>query len=179
MPFCPKCRKEYRAGKQSCYYCQTALVEQLPPENEGTPLRRAKAVSRHLRIEHDYRSTLPLPLGEPEFPETVASFFSVEEGLQAQSALESHGIKCIYRQYKPTDITPSILGKKVVANLQVKRGDVAAAYAVLKAAGNLPENKRAICPQCASADIAKSILSANWKCKSCGFSWRPGKENQE
>lgn len=32
MPFCPRCRVEYRAGVHACADCGALLVEELPPE---------------------------------------------------------------------------------------------------------------------------------------------------
>jgi len=34
MPFCPKCRYEYRRGIEYCPDCDERLVETLPPENK-------------------------------------------------------------------------------------------------------------------------------------------------
>ena len=31
MPFCPKCRDEFREGVETCPDCKVALVERLPP----------------------------------------------------------------------------------------------------------------------------------------------------
>lgn len=38
MPYCPKCRDEFRPGFTWCPYCQMPLVEALPPETEPLPL---------------------------------------------------------------------------------------------------------------------------------------------
>ena len=35
MPFCPKCRSEYREGAEECSICQVPLVDELPPETAG------------------------------------------------------------------------------------------------------------------------------------------------
>jgi len=34
MPFCPKCRAEYREGFSRCSDCEVDLVDELPPEEE-------------------------------------------------------------------------------------------------------------------------------------------------
>lgn len=41
MPWCPKCRNEYREGFESCSDCGVALVEELPEETEGNALEKA------------------------------------------------------------------------------------------------------------------------------------------
>ena len=35
MPWCPKCKSEYREGIVKCADCKIDLVEELPPDNEN------------------------------------------------------------------------------------------------------------------------------------------------
>ena len=48
MPFCPKCRAEYREGFTRCSDCDVELVDELPPEEEMADEEPSDLVQLHI-----------------------------------------------------------------------------------------------------------------------------------
>jgi hypothetical protein len=93
MPFCPRCRSEYRPGVRRCADCDAALVEQRPPESpasgaaepaEAEALLVTVMGEIHAKLLHDARHSQGiasrLRLAEhPLFPARIPPSVAVPE----------------------------------------------------------------------------------------------------
>jgi hypothetical protein len=69
MPWCPKCRSEYREGVKRCPTCDERLVDRLPPRPPrkdifGLLMARVQAVLWKLAREPQWEPAVPRPQGE-------------------------------------------------------------------------------------------------------------------
>lgn len=160
MPFCPKCRREYREGIKSCHYCGVELAAELPEGADQPQISRAKRISKYGRPARMFNSAQSVPFSADDPLFTVREYNYPSEALAEQAKLAAHG---------------SI-------KLQVKTSEAKTAAGILDTPEKPPENKEKtnpVCPQCNSTAVAKtsSLFGNKWKCSGCGYQWKPGKED--
>lgn len=106
MPYCPKCKYEYRPGIEKCPDCDVKLVDKLHEE----------------------------PTPEPEYLDLVqvGSFMYAAEAHEARLHLEANGIKAAVAGDVMTSINPAYMIADGGAKLLVPRADADRARELLR-----------------------------------------------
>ena len=97
MLFCPICRCEYEDGAERCLDCNSALVEELPPEDEG--------IDPEASLVEVYQAA-----GD-------------EEALIVKALLESEGIWCSLSSDVPHSVIPLTVDGLGAVRILVSEGD--------------------------------------------------------
>lgn len=105
MPFCPKCRYEYRPDIKKCPDCDVPVVDVLPPEPEG-----------------------------PEWVDlvTVATFMFEPQAQEARLKLDSQGIHAMISNEKMAQMDIALVFADRGVGVMVRREDAARAREVLE-----------------------------------------------
>jgi predicted RNA-binding Zn-ribbon protein involved in translation (DUF1610 family) len=188
MPFCPKCKKEYQQNIKSCYYCGIELVNKLPEGVESVPFSRAKRIPKYSSVTRTFNSAKSAQISETDPLVTIETYHHPDEALAAQSKLASHNIKSYLANENLVVTNLRYIGRLGELKLQVRKSEAENGLTFLKEvdiqpAVTVPGNDAkpvSTCPQCNNTDVyeAKLLFSSKWKCRGCGFAWKPGKENQ-
>ena len=182
MPFCPKCRREYREGIKSCHYCGVELAAELPEGADQPQISRAKRISKYGRPARMFNSAQSVPFSADDPLFTVREYNYPSEALAEQAKLAAHGIKGFLEDEHMIAVNLQHLAAHGSIKLQVKTSEAKTAAGILDTPEKPPENKEKtnpVCPQCNSTAVAKtsSLFGNKWKCSGCGYQWKPGKED--
>ncbi|MCL5104188.1 MAG: DUF2007 domain-containing protein [Armatimonadetes bacterium] len=94
MPYCPKCRYEYRAGFSRCPDCDVSLVEELPAEKVERPVETVCVASYQFEIAAQMAKTKLEAHGIPAY--LVNEIMSVTADISIVAA--DNGVKLNVRK---------------------------------------------------------------------------------
>lgn len=135
MPWCPKCKTEYREGFRVCADCGSELVEKLAEETAGEEFGEPSELEAGNLFDEESLEN-PEEMGQPDQEEAFSEDDSVEEGEILTAARENAGRRRTGGLYQ--DSSERASDNRSSAWVLLGLGAVGLIAVVLGAAGILP-----------------------------------------